>query len=26
VSLDTSGYTVLRSNISNLGLGKQSKR
>jgi hypothetical protein len=26
VSQDTSGYTVLRSDISNLGSGKQSKR
>jgi len=26
VSLDTSGYTVLRSDISSLGSGKQSKR
>jgi hypothetical protein len=26
VSLDTSGYTVLKSDISNLGSGKQSKR
>jgi len=26
VSLDTSGYTVLRSDISKLGSGKQSKR
>jgi hypothetical protein len=26
VSLDTSGYTVLRSNISSLGSGKQNKR
>jgi hypothetical protein len=26
VSLDTSGHTVLRSDISSLGLGKHSKR
>jgi hypothetical protein len=26
VSLNTSGHTVLKSNISNLGSGKQSKR
>jgi hypothetical protein len=26
VSLDTSGHTVLRSNISSLGSGKQSKK
>jgi len=26
VSLDTSGHTVLRSNINSLGSGKQSKR
>jgi hypothetical protein len=26
VSLDTSGHTVLKSNISSLGSGKQSKR